>query len=371
VFVDDPTLVDRIFDHLDGGTTDLAPDTWREPVAHYRSPARLEREIELVLRRQPVPFCPSAAVPDTGSYLAREAAGVPLVVVRGRDGIVRAFRNACRHRGTAVATDAGCAKSLVCPYHGWVYGLDGGLRHVPDAHGFPDLDPSTRGLVGVAAVEQGGLVFVDQEGGMSASPADHLPVLIEPDQVLLARNEAVVEVNWKVLVEGFLEGYHLKATHRETFFPFGFDNVTVVEASGRHSRITFPFRRIEALRDVPPDERRVDGTVTFVHHVFPNVIVARLSHHTTMVVLDPVAVDRTRFVTFTLARAQDGGGTPSDAVRDTEFVRLGAAEDLAVAMGVQRGLASGANEVLEFGRFEGAITHFHRQLHELVDRAGP
>jgi hypothetical protein len=86
--------------------------------------------------------------------------------------------------------------------------------------------------------------------------------------------------------------------------------------------------------------------------------------------IDPVAVDRTRFVTFTLGRAQAGGGTPSDAVRDTEFVRLGAAEDLAVAMGVQRGLASGANEVLEFGRFEGAITHFHRQLHELVDGAG-
>src|SRR5688572_27111055 len=89
--LDDAALIERILTHLDEGTTDLAEGTWREPVDNYRSASRLAAEIEL-LRRCPTPFCPSAALPDPGSYVAREAAGVPLLAVRGRDGVVRAFR---------------------------------------------------------------------------------------------------------------------------------------------------------------------------------------------------------------------------------------------------------------------------------------
>jgi len=81
-----------------------------------------------VFRRQPTLFCPSAALPDPGSYLARDAAGTALLAVRGRDGRVRVFRNACRHRGVQVAEGEGCRTAFVCPYHQWVYGLDGCLR---------------------------------------------------------------------------------------------------------------------------------------------------------------------------------------------------------------------------------------------------
>ena len=195
--------------------------------------------------------------------------------------------------------------------------------------------------------------------------------MLGAEQQLLGTNEDVIDVNWKVFLEGFLEGYHIKATHRQTFFPFGYDNVNVVEHCGRHSRVTFPFRRIEALRDVPPAERRLDGMVTTVQHIFPNVIVARLSHHTSMVVLEPISVDQTAIVSYLLAnrRAQERA-TPEEratqAARDTDFVRVGLKEDREMARAVQRGLASGANDALQFGRFEGAIVHFHRQLTELL-----
>src|SRR5262245_26216052 len=162
--LDDQSVVQRIFDHIDRKTTDVSEECWREPVAHYRSPERLELERELVFRRYPTPFCPSAALPETGSYVAREAAGTPLLAVRGRDGTVRVFRNACRHRGTQLAEGTGCAKAFVCPYHGWTYLLDGSLQHVPHEEGFPGLDTARHGLVPVAAVERGGLVFVSQDG---------------------------------------------------------------------------------------------------------------------------------------------------------------------------------------------------------------
>jgi phenylpropionate dioxygenase-like ring-hydroxylating dioxygenase large terminal subunit len=368
--LDGPSLVERVFEHLDHGTTDLAEETWREPVERYRSPERLRREVDEVLRRQPVAFCPSAALPGVGDYLARDAAGIPLVAVRDRDGTVKAFLNSCRHRGTAVVSGTGCAKSLVCPYHGWVYRLDGALRHVPDAHGFPGLRPEERGLVAVPTAEHGGLVFVAQQSrSLDPDALADVPELVGADQRLLGSGEVAVDANWKVLVEGFLEGYHIKATHPETFLPFGYDNVTVVEAAGRHSRVTFPFRRIESLRDRPTHERAIDGMATLVHHVFPNTIVARLSHHTTMVVLEPTATNRTTLVTYRLGNRPAADGADA-AARDTAFVALGAIEDRDVACAVERGLASGANEVVEFGRFEGALTHFHRQLHELLDGDG-
>ncbi len=371
-FLTDGALIERILDHLDRGTTDLSDSIWCEPVANYRSADRLRREIEVVLQRQPVPFCPSVALPANGSYVARVAGGTPIVAMRGDDGVVRAFRNSCRHRGTALVDGHGCARSLVCPFHGWVYRLDGALRHVPDQYGFPGLDRASNGLVPVATAEGQGVVFVDQSATeIDAVTLAGLPEVLGADQELLGTNEDVIDVNWKVFLEGFLEGYHIKATHRQTFFPFGYDNVNVVEHCGRHSRVTFPFRRIEALRDVPPAERRLDGMLTTVQHIFPNVIVARLSHHTSMVVLEPISVDQTAIVSYLLAnRRGEASGTQearaTQAARDTDFVRVGLKEDREMARAVQRGLASGANDALQFGRFEGAIVHFHRQLTELL-----
>jgi phenylpropionate dioxygenase-like ring-hydroxylating dioxygenase large terminal subunit len=368
---DDATVVQRILDHVDRGTTDLGETTWREPVAHYRSAERLEREIALVLRRHPTPFCPSAALPGPGSYLAREAAGTPLLAVRGDDGRVRVFRNACRHRGTLLASGSGCARAFSCGYHGWTYALDGCLRHVPHEHGFPGLDKASRGLVPVAAVERSGLVFATQERPASEpAPQGELPPLVAPGQRLLQASEREVPANWKILAEGFLEGYHIKATHPRTFYPLQYDNLNVVERFGANSRIAFPYQAVEKLRERPPAERRADGKLTYVYHLFPNAMLATFPGELRiLVVLEPLAVDRTRFLTWVIANAEAEAAQADSARRGGELVDAGGAEDRAIACAIQRGIASGANEWFEFGRFEGAIGHFHRTLGAALDAA--
>ena len=85
--LNDAAIIERVLDHIDNKTTDVGDQGWREPIDNYRSTERYLAEIAL-LKRLPVPFCPSAALPDTGSYVARTAAGTPLVVVRGEDGTV-------------------------------------------------------------------------------------------------------------------------------------------------------------------------------------------------------------------------------------------------------------------------------------------
>lgn len=372
VLLDDAGLTQRIFDHIENKTTDLGEGIWREPVANYRSEARLKAEMEEVLRKSPVAFCPSAAIPNAGDYVAREAAGVPIVVVRERDGTVHGFRNACRHRGMQLVEGQGCAKAFTCPYHGWAYSLDGTLRHVPDEHGFPGLDKSLHGLSPVKVEEKSGLVFVTQEPSDNGLTLDEIPNLIGDDQRIFSTSETLVDANWKIFLEGFIEGYHIKAAHPETFYPYGFDNLNVVEYFGAHSRVTYPFQRIKKLEAVAPEARRVDGMVTLVYQLFPNALVTVLSSHTSLVVLEPVSLTQTRLVSYTMTNRPVGDRDAEEAAkRDAAFVnQTGAAEDRAIVCAIQKGLASGANESFTFGQFEGAIVHFHRHLTALLSQSG-
>jgi phenylpropionate dioxygenase-like ring-hydroxylating dioxygenase large terminal subunit len=131
------------------------------PVSRYLDAARHQRELELVFRRHPVALCPSAALARAGDTLALDAAGLPLLIVRGDDGRIGAFVNACRHRGARLAPPgAAHRRALVCPYHSWTYALDGTLRGRPHGEDFAHLPPADCTLARVPAAEALGLVWV-------------------------------------------------------------------------------------------------------------------------------------------------------------------------------------------------------------------
>ncbi len=363
---DEPTVIGRILDHIDRGTTDVCEGVWREPVEHYLSQERFEAEIGRVLRRTATPFCPSLALPEAGSYVAREAALTPIVAVRGADGKVRAFRNACRHRGAQVVDGMGCRKVLSCRYHGWTYGLDGALRGIPHEHGFPGLDKADYGLVPVRAEEKHGLVFVTQDGDEAAE--DLVPDFFGPGWRLIGAGAQDIPANWKIVTEGVLEGYHIRTTHTDSFFPRQYDNLTLVETFGRILRVSFRFGYIERLRDAQAEARRTMGVLTHVYHLFPNAAVVTFPTHSQLVVFEPVAIDRTRTVTYTLTNRDPEPEAETAVAKGKDFVASGVEEDRAVQIAIQRGLAAGANEVFTFGRFEGAIQHLHRNLADALAR---
>jgi nitrite reductase/ring-hydroxylating ferredoxin subunit len=366
--LDETALAERIFEHIDAGTTDLGDTVWREPVSHYLSQERFEAECALI-RRFPTPFCPSAALPEQGSYVARVAAGNPIVVTRDGDGSVRAFINACRHRGMQVAEGSGCSKALSCPYHGWTYGLDGSLKGIPGQSGFPELARSEHGLKAVSAIERGGIIYVQQEGDIDLRRLTHALDYFSPNQPLLDQKVLTDSANWKLLYETLMEGYHIKSLHRESFYPFGFDNLNVVETFGPHSRVVYPFQRIEQLREVPPSDRNLSGLVTSVYMLFPNASISVLSKHTNLVILEPVSPTESRWVIYSMINtASDGKPFElEDAKRDAAFVNdSGQEEDRAAAAAIQQTLASGANSHLTFGHFEKAIVHFHQRLAEYL-----
>jgi phenylpropionate dioxygenase-like ring-hydroxylating dioxygenase large terminal subunit len=193
-----------------------------------------------------------------------------------------------------------------------------------------------------------------------------------PAQRLVNTDSTVRAMNWKVLVEQFLEGYHLRSTHRDTFYPVQYDDLNVVETFGPNSRLTFPYRNIERLRGRPESTWNVDARITYVYHLFPNVMVATFPDVVSVVVIDPVDVEHTTVSTYSMVKPEVAERAPHDPsmrlVGAGSFIERGLAEDNEMSAGVQRGLHSGANEFVEFGRHESAIGHFHATLDERLAR---
>ncbi|SON63682.1 Biphenyl dioxygenase subunit alpha [Mycobacterium simulans] len=385
---DDLEIIRRVLAHIEAGTTDEG-EAWREPVQNYLQPSRFAKELRL-LRCSPSVFIPSAAIPNPGDHVERISFGVPLFAVRGRDRQARVFRNACRHRAMALVAGAGCSRALVCRYHGWTYRLDGELAHIPHAGGFPDLDMSTRGLVEIASREVDGLVVIDalDDHGTDSLPrvtdaarelTDGSPwadILVSAEHLVFVES-IVQQINWKILVEQFLEGYHIRSTHRDTFYPGQYDNLSIVETFGPNSRITFPYRNIERLRQRPTSTWTVGGRLTYVYHLFPNTIVATLPDRVAVIAIDPVGVDRSTVTTYVMttpglaerARQATVNAVPYNHNASVSSVlHRGAVEDNEMSAGVQRGLRAGASAFVEFGRHESAIGHFHAVLEERLAR---
>lgn len=368
--LNDDQAIDRIFTHIDNGTTDLGDTIWKEPVENYYSLERFNAEIAL-LRKLPIPYCPSAALPHNGSYIARNASKTPLLVVRGEDGEVRAFINACRHRGMQVANGSGCKKkAFVCPYHAWTYSLEGKLKRIPGEDGFPDLNKDDHGLVEVSAIEKGGIVYVQQDGQIDINSLEKCLNYFTDDQEMFQQGEVTDKANWKLLTETLLEGYHIKSLHRDTFYPYGLDNINLVETFGPNSRVIFPFKRIEKLRDLQPNERKIKGTVTAVYHLFPNASVSLLSKHSNLTIMEPIAPNQVKLVTYLMTNPETKGSTATleDARRDALFVNeSGQDEDREAARAIQETVTAPANTHLTFGYFEKAIVNFHSHLSKHLD----
>ena len=158
-----------------------------------------------------------------GDYRALDVGGVPVLVLRDRAGGLRAFANACRHRGSMLLEGAGNVARVVCPFHAWTYGLDGALEGAPRMARAAGFDAADHGLVAFRAEERAGFAFVrldGGEGGIDARLGDfeavHAPWPLA-SLVTTRRRELEVGCNWKLFLEVFNEYYHLPCVHGGTF----------------------------------------------------------------------------------------------------------------------------------------------------------
>jgi choline monooxygenase len=192
------------------------------PFEWYADPAVLRVEEERIFARSWQYAGRATQVAEPGQLVATRAGHVPVLVARGRDGVLRGFVNVCRHRGFLVCEGEGRRETIQCPYHAWTYDLDGSLRSAPRADREIGFHRDELGLLPVAADTWGPFLFVNPDA--AAPPlADHLgdlPAVLAESGVELDALEFAFRgepdpyaANWKVIVENFLECYHCSVAH--------------------------------------------------------------------------------------------------------------------------------------------------------------
>jgi choline monooxygenase len=298
-----------------------------------------------------------------GQFLVGEVADEPVIVVRGKDGVLRAFFNVCRHRGGPLALCDGQANALRCQYHGWTYLLDGSLRGVPKMDRSELFDRKDFGLTPVAVDTWQGLVFVHLGGGAEPAARTFGGILgrIAParfDGFRFARRVTYdVGCNWKVYVDNYLEGYHVPFVHPELASLLDYAAYRT-EVFGRYSLQWSPMTGTGSPYDT------AGGTASaFYYHVFPNLMLNLLPGRLQTNVVRPVGHDRCQVVFDYFYPDIESAEARAAIEADVEYSDRVQEEDREICERVQRGLASRAYDRGRFSpEMEIGVHHFQALL---------
>jgi phenylpropionate dioxygenase-like ring-hydroxylating dioxygenase large terminal subunit len=234
------------------------------PVDRYFSKAWHDREVERIWRKTWQFACRLEDIPAIGDHVVYNIVSDSLIVVRTAQDEIRAYVNACLHRGTQLRTEGGCVKQFRCPFHGFTWSLDGKLKEVPGAWDFAHADFSKLSLPEAKVGVWGGFVFVnfDQDCESLESYLEILPEhfrAFEPEKRYKAIHVAkIMPCNWKLCQEAFLEAYHVPFAHPQTLPYYGDTNTQYDTWPGvRH------INRMISAQGVPsPSKNTIDASKT-------------------------------------------------------------------------------------------------------------
>ena len=377
----DVTLERTIRDRMEVEKSRTAPPADAVPVppiptARYTDPAFYQLERERIFARSWLFAGHESEWPEPGSYRAFTRSGAPIVIVRGDDGTLRAFYNACRHRGAPVTRDeCGTARRLTCQYHSWSYGTDGELKAVPDARSFAELDTAQLGLVPVRCDNWDGWVFVSEDPEAPALAdflgpiGDQMKEIDGPAMRLVGTKVHHLACNWKLMVDAFLEVYHVRTVHPDNAaLLYDDQSVTVAMLPNGNSRLTVE-KRAE-LRDFPMVSPEFDNPAVGLlwrqtstsYGIFPNLVVPMDTGAFTFLCMWPVDMDHTELELRWYAPAWAGDKVPPDHVERMALFDTVMAQDTANMAPIQASVSSPGARPFQIGWHERLIHHFQRAV---------
>jgi choline monooxygenase len=352
------------------------------PAGRYVDPHFLDLEKQRLWKRSWLYAGHSSQAAEPGSWFLMRQSGTPILVVRDLNGAFRAFYNTCRHRGGPLVTDeSGQGRGFVCSYHGWAYALDGQLKSVRDKRDFVDLDFACRSLLPVRCETLGSWIFINEDPDAPAL-RDSLGPMAEElqqfdlDNLMLVHSRSYdVPCHVKVLLDVFLEVYHLKSIHEDTADRFlDHRGMTATLWPNGHSRMITPNRRPDwvdpGTRGMPeiPSVTEIPRLNNVSYHIFPNVVMPPTATGIPMLVFWPVTANTMRIDCHWF-----GPKVPAEALnplwdtRIKNFERI-LFEDLRYAGKIQESVEGPGFTGLALNYQERRIYHWHAEADR---RMGP
>lgn len=281
-------MAQRLFALIRDETTDRCDDSFEYDLSMYTSAEAAAAEREKIFGRMPVMAAHSSQLPEINSFITLQMNQSNVLLTRRKDGSVAAFLNICRHRGAAlVDAPSGKRPLFTCRYHGWTYANGGELKAVTFPESFGELPCGRRDLVSLPVEERHGFIWVLE------NPQGHIDVRAhlgdEMDQALadyafdkwFFYKDEVFDFpqNWKIMMDGLFDGYHVQFLHGKTINPYFYPNTMGIEILGPHAISATPRRAIEAILDEEPGQSALDPYIVVGNMLSPNSGLILHPHH--------------------------------------------------------------------------------------------
>ena len=365
--------------HAEAGTIERADGVVRVPASNYFDERQWQREVDQVFKRVPLMLAMSCELKAAGDFKTLEVCGVPVLLVRDDEQVIRAFINSCSHRGAVVVTEQrGSRTRFSCPYHAWTYDGRGDLVSIYAESDFGEIDKSCHGLTRLPAGERAGMVWVSLD---PESTLDLDVFLCGYDQLLaqfdfadwsLFEDRTVKGPNWKIAYDGYLDLYHLPILHRNTFGA-NMPNQALYDAWGPHQRVSSPDPGLLKLKDSNESDWPTARLLQGVWTIFPHVSIASFDGGGGRgVMVSQLFPGQTPLESYTVQNYVMERLPESDAVRDRAHEQFGLLEmvvrdeDYATGLRQQAALRSRPDAQVLFGRNEAGGQHFHGFIERLL-----
>jgi phenylpropionate dioxygenase-like ring-hydroxylating dioxygenase large terminal subunit len=376
-------LARRVLGYIDNRTTQMNERVYLNDVSTYTSLEQASLERQKFFREMPQFFTMSCQLPNPGDYFSDDLGGVPILAVRGKDGVARAFLNVCRHRGAKVASGTGKGqRAFVCPYHGWTYNTEGGLVALTPPGGFDGLTCAERSLTPLPLAEAHGMIWVRPSPGADFDMDEMLgglaPELANYDMGSFVPYKSGIiskPMNWKLVIDTFLETWHVATLHKATVAPIFQPNVNAYDAFGRNGRLIIPRRSFKDMKGMSDEEFDVPRHSAIVYTLFPNTLMVWQGKHLETWRSFPAGDGANQCVTEATLYLPKQPETEKEIAYGERNMKLlldtVEQEDFPVATDIHMGAHTPAQAYTTFGRNEPGLQHYHRSVREALGLPDP
>ena len=366
-------IKDRLQSLIVNQETDYAKSIYKNAVIEYIDASIANTEKKIIFEESPICLGTAALVPNQGDWFTVDIGDKSILIVRNNKTEISAYLNICSHRGAKLVEGSGTkAYAFKCPYHSWVYNLDGELKARPRENAFEEINKDQCSLQKFELDNHQGFLWLIMDkkakNKHSSNKADLNELLIDYDFNKYQHFKSIKiypKLNWKLAVDTFLELYHIDELHTKSLAPIIKNDLQLFDTYGKNIRVIGARHSAVKLNRVLKDQREFDIHTIQLRILFPNTILVCHPDHVEVWQILPKNEVNECEVSFSLYTKETFSSKSAIRHWDNNFnLALNAVvkEDFPLGENVQKGFYAAPKRKIIFGKNEPALQHFHKQI---------